>query len=154
MTSSNAAPPAQTLPIACDAYAIPTSERDIWIAKGIEFYAAVEECHELSDGYALRLDARHLILAAEYVSRDRLCCAFLAWEFVVEPGSTPDSGVLWLKLRGPEGTRQFLKHAFEVTALLPEHVATAAGLTSSERRPVNFEGVAAIAHELAPRAKG
>jgi len=149
MTASNQAPPEPMLPIACDPYAIPPNEREIWIAKGVEFYAAVSECRELTDGYALWLDPRDLMLAAEYVSRDRLCCAFLRWEIVVEPGG----GALWLNLRGPEGTQQFLKHAFEATALLPENVARAAGLTVSKRRPANFEVAGEIARVLDTRAK-
>lgn len=149
MTAPNQVPPDPMLPFACDAYAIPPNEREIWMAKGVEFYTAVRECRELTDGYTLRLDPCDLILAAEYVSRDRLCCAFLRWEIVVEPGG----GALWLNLRGPESTQQFLKHAFEATALLPENVARAAGLTVSKRRPANFEGAAEIAHTLDTRAK-
>jgi len=147
MTVSNQAQPDPTLPIACDPHAIPADEREVWMAKGVEFYAAVVECRELSDGYALRLEPHHLILTAEYVSRDRLCCAFLAWEIIVEPASR----ALWLNLRGPEGTRRFLRHAFEVTALLPESVARAAGLTVSERPLVNFESAAEIARTLDDR---
>ena len=144
MTTSNPTPSEPDLPIACDPYAIPQEERELWMAKGALFYAAVKECRELPDGYGLRLDPRDLLLAAEYVSRDRLCCAFLAWEIVLEPGG----GALWLNMRGPEGTRQFLRHAFEVTALLPESVARAVGLDLSERRPLNFESAAQIAREL------
>ncbi len=147
MTASNQTAPDPPLPIACDPHAIPANEREIWIAKGVEFYAAVRECRELADGYALRLDPRDLILTAEYVSRDRLCCAFLEWEIVIEPGA----GALWLHLRGPTGTRQFLKHAFEGTALLPEKVARSAGFTVSERRPVDFESAAEIARKLENR---
>ena len=145
MTRSKRDAPETTLPIACNVDRIPADERDVWLATASQFYQAVTECREESDGYALRVAAHDLRLTAEYVHRDRWCCAFLSWEIVVEPGGGP----VWLRLRGPEGTKQFLKQAFEMTALLPTSVAHAAGFATAERAPVELASAAEFAKKLA-----
>src|SRR5262245_28525639 len=93
--------------IACNPNAVPVEERERWMEVGQQFYTAVEEIRELPDGYELRVpgDAAMLLVAAEYVSRDRLCCAFLRWSLVVEPNSGP----LWLQMTGGEGVKAYLR---------------------------------------------
>ena len=88
--------------------------------------------------------AASLQLVAEYVSRDRLCCAFLQWEIIV----TQAGGPIWLYLRGPEGTKDFLRRAMEESTLLPVRVAKAAGFSTSEREAVGLENVAEFAERL------
>jgi hypothetical protein len=85
----------------------------------------------LPDGYACRLpsDAATLLKAAEYVSLDRLCCAFVRWSLVIEPNSGP----LWLHITGPEGTKELTRSTFETTTMLSERVAQAAGFSVSAR---------------------
>jgi len=114
----------ESLPVACQPSAVPAAERTRWLELGKQTYAAVEAVHELPDGYALRFTPDRLPLVAEYVSRDRHCCAFVRWELVVEQAAGP----LWLKLRGPLGTKAFVRAALETTALLRPEVASAAGL--------------------------
>jgi hypothetical protein len=118
--------PDDGLPVACTPDLIPATLRERWVEVGIQFYAAVEELKELPDGYACRLpsDAATLLLAAEYVSLDRQCCRFVRWELCAEPNLGP----LWLRITGPDGTKQVARQAFEHIDLVREEVLRAAGL--------------------------
>ncbi|HEU0163770.1 MAG TPA: hypothetical protein VFQ54_01925 [Thermomicrobiales bacterium] len=66
---------------------------------------------ELAAGYAFRFpgdgdwDAR----IQEFVGIERRCCSFFQFEIVFEAGM----GSIWLRLTGPEGTKQFIEQAFE-----------------------------------------
>ena len=119
-------------PVACTPDSVPAEKKQRWMDLGTQIYGAVEELQELPDGYACRLpgDAATLLRAAEYVSLDRLCCAFARWELRIEPSGGP----LWLRLTGPEGTKEFTRSVFETTSLIDERVLRAAGLQSRERR--------------------
>lgn len=136
----------QTLPIACQPTAVPEAQRERWMDLGKLTYAAVEAVRELEDGYALRLPSDRILLLAEYVSLDRLCCAALRWEIIV----TQAGGPLWLKLRGPGGAKAFLAAAMQATTLLPVEVARAAGLGLSERAAFDLDNVTELADRLNP----
>lgn len=118
--------------VACTPAAVPGNLRQRWIEVGVQIYGAVEELKELPDGYACRLpgDARTLLVAAEYVSLDRLCCAFARWELGIEPNGGP----LWLRITGPTGTNELMRSVFETTNLVAERVLEAAGLRRLDRR--------------------
>ncbi|MGH9773879.1 MAG: hypothetical protein ACRD50_02910 [Candidatus Acidiferrales bacterium] len=77
---------------------------------GKELKAAREDTNELADGYAYRLDSRKAPLAdvAEWVAQERRCCPFFDFEIALER----DGGPLWLKLRGKEGVKQFIRDEF------------------------------------------
>ncbi len=45
------------------------------------------------------------MLAAEFITRERLCCPFFRFELALEPGSE----ALALRLTGPEGVREFIR---------------------------------------------
>ncbi|HUR41914.1 MAG TPA: hypothetical protein VM240_12195 [Verrucomicrobiae bacterium] len=66
---------------------------------------------ELPDGFAFAVgvDRASLELAAEFVSRERLCCPFLA--FRIEADRGPDA---WLTLTGPSGVKPFLRAELEL----------------------------------------
>ena len=93
--------------IACDPDAISPEQRDRWATIGRQLYAAVEEVQELPDGYRFRLptSSAMLLLLAEYVSSERLCCGFLRFQVEVEPALGP----VGLQLTGPEGARDYLR---------------------------------------------
>ena len=112
--------------IACDPSAIPTEARAAWIETGKYVYAAVQEIKELPDGYRFRLpaDTTLLLRVAEYISNERLCCAFL--HFTVEV--TPGRGPFWLSLTGGEGVKAYIAEIFSASDLLNIDVAMAAGL--------------------------
>lgn len=142
--------------IACTPDAVPADKRDRWMETGLQVYAAVLQVQELPDGYACRLpgDPAMLLLAAEYVGLDRLCCAFLRWTLVIEA----DGGPLWLQLTGGEGVKEYLRSSFETTTLVNESVAKAAGFSVASRIQVNSGEsvieVTGLVNEIVARAAG
>lgn len=61
---------------------------------------------ELPDGYALRFpcaDAPARLLA--FVTAERACCPFFTFELAFEP----DNGPVWLRLRGAEGVKVYIR---------------------------------------------
>ncbi len=115
--------PPQDVVIACDPHAIPAEQRDAWVETGKYVYAAVQEAQELPDGYRFRLssDSAMLLRIAEYISNERLCCAFL--QFTVE--ITPNGGPFWLSLTGGEGVKAYIDGVFAANDLLNPDVAAA-----------------------------
>ena len=111
--------------IACDLTAIPTEARAAWVETGKYVYAAVQEIQELPDGYRFRLSADSVLLlrVAEYISNERLCCAFL--HFTVEV--TPGRGPFWLSLTGGEGVKAYIAEIFTTSGLLNIDVVMVAG---------------------------
>jgi hypothetical protein len=66
----------------------------------------------LSDGFAFRFKAEsQLILdAAEFIVYERVCCPFYNFESAVEP----DANRLWLRLRGQNGIKEFIRYEFNI----------------------------------------
>jgi hypothetical protein len=118
--------------VACTPGNVPYEKRERWLALGIQIYAAVKELQELPDGYAFRLpnDEASFLATAEYVTLDRLCCAFLCWDL----RSEPEGGPVWLRLTGPEGTKTLLRSTLETIDLVPEDVVRAAGISVAAQR--------------------
>jgi hypothetical protein len=75
-----------------------------------ELFASADAREELADGYAWRFpgDAGVLAKLTDFIAAERTCCTFFRFEIDVEPGLGP----IWLRLRGPEGTRAFLRNLF------------------------------------------
>ncbi len=122
---TNKVPGSETV-IACDPNAIPADQREHWVETGKQVYAAVQEARELADGYQFRLpaDSAMLLKVAEYITNERLCCAFLRFTVEVEPNSGP----IWLRLTGSMDVNEYLRSALAANDLLNEPVARAAGL--------------------------
>ena len=61
---------------------------------------------ELEDGYefAFPEDAEWAMRLTEFIVAERSCCPFFTFELVFEPGG----GEILLRVRGPEGTKQFI----------------------------------------------
>jgi hypothetical protein len=120
------------LPIACDPSALTDEQQARWMIVGKQLYPAIQEVRDLPDGYAFRLpnDAATLLLIAEDLSFERLCCPFLRFTLEVEPGHGP----VWLSFTGGEGAKEFLRISFESANLLDEAVARAAGFNVVERK--------------------
>jgi len=66
--------------------------------------SAVVGREALPDGYALRYrqDPEVLLDVARFVVLERDCCPFFTFTIVMEP----PGGSLWLRLTGPEGTKE------------------------------------------------
>jgi len=94
-------------PFACNMAALDAEGRKRHAAVTRELKDATEEVWELPDGYALRFSPSEssIMLASEFVARERLCCPFLSFELIAEK----DGGPLLLQLRGREGVKAFLK---------------------------------------------
>src|SRR6266542_3569306 len=62
---------------------------------------------ESPDGYGFRFPAEQstILLTSEFIARERLCCPFFTIELVAEQ----EDGPLWLRLRGREGVKAFIK---------------------------------------------
>jgi len=73
--------------------------------------ALAEEMRELADGYAFRFPtvsggATKLL---DFIEAERHCCSFFRFELAFEPNLGP----IWLRLTGPEGTKPFIRQAFD-----------------------------------------
>lgn len=123
-------------PVACQPQGVPVDKRERWLEVGMKVYHAVELVKELPNGYSLRLpnDQTTLILLAEYVSLDRLCCEFVNWNIEVERAKGP----VWLHLTGGQGTKEYFKIGFETVEMLRAEVAIAAGFDISKRKPFSM----------------
>ncbi|HLM03050.1 MAG TPA: hypothetical protein VK400_18510 [Pyrinomonadaceae bacterium] len=67
---------------------------------------------ELNDGYAFRYkaDTRLIQEVAEFIAYERLCCPFFDFELAVEQ----DTNRLWLRLRGQDGVKEFIRDEFGI----------------------------------------
>ena len=125
--------------IACDPTPITPEQRERWLFILNQMYRATQEIRELPDGYALRLppSTEMLMLIAEDLTMERLCCPFIHYSLEVEPYQGP----FWLNMTGGAGVKEFLRTAFEAGDLLAEPVARAAGFDVSTR--ASLDSVAA-----------
>ena len=126
---------ANDLPIVCDPNALTTEQSERWMIVGKQMYQAIQEVRELPNGYAFRLpsDATMLIIVAEDLSMERLCCPFLHFTLEI----TPAGGPFWLSFTGGEGVKEFLRFSFEEANLLDEAVARAAGFNVSAGKNID-----------------
>ncbi len=58
----------------------------------------------LPEGYAFRFDCSEFEDVARFVTNERRCCPFLTFEVEL----AAQSGPIWLRMTGPEGTRAIL----------------------------------------------
>lgn len=92
------------LPIACDLSAEQERQRREELSR--DLFAAATSVRELEDGfeYAFAGDAHLAEAIVHFITQERECCRFLAFELHFGP----DLGPILLRIRGPEGTKQFL----------------------------------------------
>jgi hypothetical protein len=69
---------------------------------------------ELEDGYQFAFpgDAGWAMRLTEFVVSERSCCPFFRFELVFEQGG----GGILLRVRGPDGTKQFMREAFSLAS--------------------------------------
>jgi hypothetical protein len=91
----------------CNMNALNARDRQRHEAVFGQLRAALIELAELPNGYAFRLPSNqtHILLAAEFITRERQCCPFLSFVIHVEPDRQP----IVLHLTGPEGVKPFLR---------------------------------------------
>ena len=91
--------------LACIPTAIPAAQREQHFALARRLLKDVaNERLTLPDGLAFRFGVDALESVARFVANERKCCPFVDFEIRVEP----DGGPLWLRMTGPEGTREVL----------------------------------------------
>lgn len=97
-----------SIPLACTLAPSEQAKRQRVLQTEIGLH--VQERIDLDDGFALRFapEPARIRQLAELIVFERACCPFLTLELVAEP----DHGPVWLKLRGPEGTKAFLSRSF------------------------------------------
>ena len=103
MSQLDSVPMAQDIPLACSLTEGDRAQRGNEIAP---LFEGLQETRELPDGYALRFpaDAAWAARLLSFIAGERACCPFFTFALVFEPGQGP----LWLHLRGPAGTREFV----------------------------------------------
>jgi len=94
----------------CNLKALNPAERERLHQLTEKIKMARTETKELPDGYAFRLQTEQVSIGelAEFVSSERKCCPFFDFEIELQR----DGGPLWLKLRGKEGVKEFMRHEF------------------------------------------
>ena len=121
-----------TSALACDLTVLPTGGIERLTTLSGTLFTIAREARELPDGYAIGFhEATPALLAelAEFISLDRLCCAFLRHSLVSEPGP----GSIWLEVTGPEGAKEAI--GSDLARLLPDQLTVAAGLTTATAGP-------------------
>lgn len=95
------------VPIACSLAAIGPGELPRHREVTRALFGVVVEKQERDDGYSFRLppESSVLLLAAEFIARERLCCAFYTFTLELEPAG----GSLWLRLTGADGAKAVLQ---------------------------------------------
>lgn len=96
----------------CNTKALNTTERERYNQLTGRLATARMEAKELPDGYAFRLKSEVITLSevAEWISWERKCCPFFGFEIALER----DNGPLWLKLKGTDGVKVFIRAEFHV----------------------------------------
>ena len=108
MNAANAPPV-----LACAPGAIPADDRQahFGLARDL-FHARALERVALPNGYAVRFPGDALDAVARFVTNERKCCPFMNFELTFGPESAP----LWLRMTGPEGTKDVLDAELSLTS--------------------------------------
>lgn len=101
---------AKESPFACDMTALDATQRQRWDTLLQLLSEKQQELRELPDGYALRFPAESEVVrdVAEFITYERLCCPFFDLELVLER----ERGPLWLRIKGREGAKDFIRSEF------------------------------------------
>ena len=101
----------QPIPLACVPAAIPAAERDAHFRLSRDLFGSQCEARDDAEGgYVFRFPPSSYEQLARFVVNERKCCPFLRVELCSDPGEGP----VWLRLTGPEGTRDFLTAELEL----------------------------------------
>lgn len=93
------------MPIACNLNVFTPAQRERHTVVWQTLEHARLQIEELPDGYAFHLPSDHTLLAAEFISLERLCCPFFNFALEIEAGGA----VVKLKLTGSAAVKAFLK---------------------------------------------
>lgn len=96
-----------SIPIACNiTEAEQLEQRQTEIT---EMLRAAERVEELEDGYAVSFATDDQVASEllNFILAERKCCPFFTFELAFEA----EEGPMWLRLRGPEGVKEFVREA-------------------------------------------
>lgn len=104
--------PQEESPFACNMLALTPEGRERHLAVIKDLLASTGMIEEIPDGYAFRFEfgEKSIMLASEFMWRERLCCPFFTFELVSER----EGGPLWLRLKGREGVKAFIREEFRL----------------------------------------
>ena len=96
----------------CNMNALNDVQREHYKELSIKLDQERQSVKELNDGYGFRFKADSQLIkdAAEFIVYERLCCPFFDFELAIEQ----DSNRLWLRLRGQEGIKEFIRSEFKL----------------------------------------
>lgn len=101
MTSADSTPA-----LACVPAAIPAAERAAHFTLARRLFSEMAEQRiDLPEGFGFRFQADAFEAVARFVANERKCCPFIDFEVHL----SHDSGALWLRMSGPEGTSAVLQ---------------------------------------------
>lgn len=123
-------------PLACVPSALTPDQQEYWVKEIVpKLYKEVQEIRELPNGWVWRLPStpQVLMLVAEDLNMERLCCPFVNYTLEIEPNHGP----FWLRMTGGEGVKEFLRISFETASYFDPQVAKAAGLNISASEEID-----------------
>jgi hypothetical protein len=92
--------------LVCVPSAIPARERAEHFAFARDLLnKQAAERSDLPDGYAFRFAADKLVELVRFIDNERKCCPFMTFRLQIGP----QGGPIWLRMTGPEGTREVLQ---------------------------------------------
>jgi hypothetical protein len=99
-------------PFVCNMNALSVTQRERYKEIVHNLNQSRQAVKELNDGYAFRFKAESQIIldAAEFIVYERLCCPFFDFELAVDQ----QTNWLWLRLRGQEGIKEFIRYEFNI----------------------------------------
>ena len=97
------------LPIACTLSAAEQAGRREEVTRAL--FARCRKVSELEDGYAYEFPGGEEQIEAltRFVVAERECCTFFIFELTFEP----DRGPVHLRIRGPQGTKEFIRGSMD-----------------------------------------
>lgn len=97
-------------PFACNPAGLNKEQRQRWMALIEKLTSTRQEVRELLDGYAFRFAAEPSTIQelAEFITYERQCCPFFDLEIALER----EGGPAWLRFRGREGVKEFIRIEF------------------------------------------
>jgi hypothetical protein len=96
----------------CNTKALTKDERAVYKELTSKLSRSRAETKELPDGYAFRHKSDSVSIGdlASWISYERKCCPFFTFEIELERNGGP----LWLKLKGADGVKPFIRAEFGI----------------------------------------
>ncbi|GEM_PF-1227995 len=119
--------PQDEIVIACDPTTLTREQQQWWVDEVLpKLYGAVTEIQELPNGWGLRLPSESslLVLAAEDINLERLCCPFIHFSLEIPP----NHGDFWFRMTGNADVKAFVRMMLETAGGFDENILRAAGL--------------------------